>query len=73
MDYIFDLQVYVVSCHIQYMKCCVRTDQYVNIRYSFVGTYLRSENGLVSVSDYNDCASCFGIVLGFAIHISGID
>ena len=73
IEYIFDLQVYAVSCHIQYMTCHVRMGQYEDIRYYIVDVYLRSENYLVSASGHNDCAICFDIGLCFAICVSGID
>ena len=71
MEYICDLQVYVVNCHIQYMTVCARMGKYVYIPYSNVDVYLESHNNLVSVSGQNDCASCFEIDLGFVNRVSG--
>ena len=73
MEYIFDLQVYVVTCHVQYMTCYVRMGFYVEIYCSNVDVYLQSETDLVSVRGKNGYVSYFGIGSGFVTHISGSD
>ena len=70
MEYICDLQLYVVNCHLQYITCCLRMGYYVDIYYSYVDVHLQSENNLVRESGQKDCVSCSGIGSGCVTRIS---
>ena len=73
MQYIFGLQMYIVSCKMQYMTYRIRMDKSRDIYCCNVDVYPQSENNLMSLSGQNDCVSCFGINSSFVIRISGSD